>query len=56
MRRSQRCGIRRKALTPPNSGQSRTEVVAEAVVNTRHAKRAAAALAKAQERLAEVLS
>jgi single-stranded DNA-binding protein len=31
-------------------------LVAEAVVNTRQAKRAAAALARAQERLAEALS
>ena len=48
--------VRRRFFRAGGGTQSRTEVVAEAVVNTRHGKRAAAALARAQERLAEALS
>jgi single-strand DNA-binding protein len=48
--------VRRRFFRAGGGTQSRTEVVAEAVVNTRQAKRAAAALARAQERLAEALS
>ena len=48
--------VRRRFFRAGGGTQSRTEVVAEVVVSTRHGKRAAAALAKAQERLAEALS
>ncbi len=47
--------VRRRFFRAGGATQSRTEVVAEAVVNARHGKRAAAALARAQERLAEAL-
>ena len=47
--------VRRRFYRAGGSTQSRTEVVAEAVVNARHAKRAAAALQRAQDRLAEAL-
>jgi single-strand DNA-binding protein len=45
--------VRRRFFRAGGSTQSRTEVVAEAVVNARHAKRAAAAMARARERLAD---
>ena len=45
--------VRRRFFRTGAGTQSRTEVVAEAVVNARHAKRAAAALERAQARLAE---
>ena len=45
--------VRRRFFRTGSGTQSRTEVVAEAVVSARHTKRAAAALAKAQERLVE---
>ena len=48
--------VRRRFFRAGGSTQSRTEVVAEAVVNARHGKRARAALARAQERLAEALT
>ena len=48
--------VRRRFFRTGSGTQSRTEVVAEAVVNARHGKRAAAVLARAQERLAEALS
>ena len=47
--------VRRRFFRAGGGTQSRTEVVAESVVNARHGKRAAAALARAQERLAEAL-
>jgi single-strand DNA-binding protein len=47
--------VRRRFFRAGGSTQSRTEVVAEAVVNARHAKRVAAALERAQARLAEGL-
>ena len=48
--------VRRRFFRTGSGTQSRTEVVAEAVVSARHTKRAAAALSRAQERLAEALS
>ena len=48
--------VRRRFFRAGGGTQSRTEVVAEDVVNVRHGKRAAAALSRAQERLAEALS
>ena len=45
--------VRRRFFRTGAGTQSRTEVVAEAVVNARHAKRAAAAIERAQDRLAE---
>ena len=45
--------VRRRFFRAEGSTQSRTEVVAEAVVNAKHAKRAAAALERARTRLAE---
>ena len=45
--------VRRRFYRAGGGTQSRTEVVAEAVVNARHAKRAAAALQRAQSRLAD---
>lgn len=45
--------VRRRFFRAGGSTQSRTEVVAEAVVNARHAKRVATALERAQGRLAE---
>jgi single-strand DNA-binding protein len=47
--------VRRRFFRAGGSTQSRTEVVAEAVVNARHAKRATAALERAQVRLADAL-
>jgi single-strand DNA-binding protein len=47
--------VRRRFFRAGGSTQSRTEVVAEAVVNARHARRVAAALERAQARLAEGL-
>jgi single-strand DNA-binding protein len=47
--------VRRRFFRAGGSTQSRTEVVAEAVVNARHAKRATAALVRAQAALAEAL-
>jgi single-strand DNA-binding protein len=47
--------VRRRFFRAGGSTQSRTEVVAEAVVNARHAKRAAAALGRAQAVLTEAL-
>ena len=47
--------VRRRFYRAGGGTQSRTEVVAEAVVNARHAKRAAAALQRAQTRLAEAV-
>ena len=47
--------VRRRFFRTGAGTQSRTEVVAEAVVNARHTKRAAAALERAQERLADAL-
>jgi single-strand DNA-binding protein len=47
--------VRRRFFRAGGATQSRTEVVAEAVVNARHAKRVAAALERAQARLAEGL-
>ncbi|MDQ3640554.1 MAG: single-stranded DNA-binding protein [Actinomycetota bacterium] len=47
--------VRRRFYRAGGSTQSRTEVVAEAVVNARHSKRAAAALQRAQDRLAEAV-
>ena len=45
--------VRRRFYRAGGSTQSRTEVVAEAVVNARHGKRAAAAMERARIRLAE---
>jgi single-strand DNA-binding protein len=45
--------VRRRFFRAGGGTQSRTEVVAEAVVNARHTKRVAAALERAQARLAE---
>lgn len=47
--------VRRRFYRAGGSTQSRTEVVAEAVVNARHSKRAATALQRAQDRLADAL-
>ena len=47
--------VRRRFFRTGGGTQSRTEVVAEAVVSARHTKRAAAALERAQARLAEAL-
>jgi single-strand DNA-binding protein len=47
--------VRRRFFRAGGGTQSRTEVVAEAVVNARHGKRAAAALQRAQTLLAEAL-
>ena len=47
--------VRRRFFRAAGGTQSRTEVVAEAVVNARHTKRVAAALERAQARLAEAL-
>ncbi|HEX3621036.1 MAG TPA: single-stranded DNA-binding protein [Acidimicrobiales bacterium] len=47
--------VRRRFFRAGGSTQSRTEVVADAVVNARHAKRVGAALDRAQARLAEGL-
>jgi len=47
--------VRRRFFRSGGGTQSRTEVVAEAVVNARHAKRAAAALQRAQSMLADAL-
>ena len=47
--------VRRRFFRTGGGTQSRTEVVAEAVVNARHTKRAVAALERAQARLAEAL-
>ncbi len=47
--------VRRRFFRSGGGTQSRTEVVAEAVVNARHTKRAAAALDRAQARLSEAL-
>ncbi len=45
--------VRRRFFRAGGMTQSRTEVVAEAVVSARHAKRAAAAIGRAQARLVE---
>lgn len=45
--------VRRRFFRTGAGTQSRTEVVAEAVVNARHTKRVATALERAQARLAE---
>jgi single-stranded DNA-binding protein len=45
--------VRRRFFRAAGGTQSRTEVVADAVVNARHTKRAVAALSRAQEQLAE---
>jgi len=47
--------VRRRFFRVGGATQSRTEVVADAVVNARHLKRATAALARAQARLGEVV-
>jgi len=47
--------VRRRFFRAGGSTQSRTEVVAESVVNARHAKRVAAAVERARGRLAEAL-
>ena len=47
---------RRRFFHAGGATQSRTEVVAEAVVNAKHTKRATAALERAQSRLAEALA
>ena len=47
--------VRRRFFRAGGGTQSRTEVVAEAVVSARHTKRAAAALQRAQGLLAEAL-
>ncbi|MGI8809012.1 MAG: single-stranded DNA-binding protein [Acidimicrobiales bacterium] len=47
--------VRRRFYRAGGGTQSRTEVVAEAVVNARHAKRAAAALQRAQTRLTDTV-
>ena len=48
--------VRRRFYRAGGATQSRTEVVADTVVNARHAKRAAAALAGAQARLAAAVA
>ena len=48
--------VRRRFFRSGGGTQSRTEVVAEAVVNAKHAKRAAAALQRAQASLEEALT
>lgn len=48
--------VRRRFFRTAGGTQSRTEVVAEAVVSARHAKRAAAAIERARARLADALS
>lgn len=45
--------VRRRFFRAGGATQSRTEVVADAVVNARHVKRAAAALERARSRLEE---
>lgn len=45
--------VRRRFFRASGATQSRTEVVAECVVNARHGKRVAAAMERAQARLAE---
>jgi single-strand DNA-binding protein len=45
--------VRRRFFRAGGSTQSRTEVVAEAVINARHGKRVATALERAQARMAE---
>ncbi len=45
--------VRRRFFRTAGGTQSRTEVVADTVVSARHAKRAAAALARAQQQLSE---
>ena len=47
--------VRRRFFRSGGVTQSRTEVVAEAVVNARHTKRAQAALERAQARLGEAV-
>lgn len=47
--------VRRRFFRAGGVTQSRTEVVADAVVSLRHGKRAAAALERARARLGEVL-
>lgn len=47
--------VRRRFFRAGGGTQSRTEVVAEVVVNTGHEKRAAAALRRAQAAVAEAL-
>lgn len=47
--------VRRRFFRAGGGTQSRTEVVAEAVVNAKHGKRAAAALQRAQSLLAEAM-
>lgn len=47
--------VRRRFFRAGGGTQSRTEVVADVVVNVRQAKRAAAALQRAQSRLADAL-
>jgi single-strand DNA-binding protein len=48
--------VRRRFFRAGGGTQSRTEVVAEAVVNARHTKRAAVALQRAQASLEEALT
>ena len=48
--------VRRRFFRAGGGTQSRTEVVAEAVVNAKHTKRAAAALQRAQTSLEEALA
>jgi len=48
--------VRRRFFRAGGATQSRTEVVAEAVVNARHAKRSAAALERAQSQLARTVA
>jgi single-strand DNA-binding protein len=47
--------VRRRFFRAGGATQSRTEVVADAVVNARHAKRVSAALERARAQLAEGL-
>jgi single-strand DNA-binding protein len=47
--------VRRRFFRTAGGTQSRTEVVAESVVNARHGKRATAALERAQARLAQAV-
>jgi len=47
--------VRRRFFRTAQGTQSRTEVVAEVVVNARHAKRAAGAVDRARARLTEAL-
>jgi len=47
--------VRRRYFQAGGRTQSRTEVVADVVVNTRHAKRAAAALDRARTTLSEAV-